>query len=304
MKKLFVKTAFAAALFCAASFCSPDLSSAWANQKKAAAKASAAKAKASETKKPADKAAGDVAKGDSPAAVIGGAPERGTEVAIPVPPSTATALPEVKGLDAQMVDALAPAPEDAPAESAPAVFPPKSGYIGSQEASRSSEPAPRADEDVAQKLIRLGNPNASSATEDPWGRVAMPTLGILAAIVGLALLWKFMVSRGGGLFASQDKLRVLGQQMIGPRSKVLIVEALGKKYLLGATNEHVSLIADLDFYGEGEDDDASAFAARPQARKSEATSTASGAAPDHDRDAEETADKIKERLKSLKKISK
>lgn len=233
-------------------------------------------------------------------------------VPVPLPPAEAIAAPQVKGLDAQMVNALAPAPQSdsqdpsaVPSDPAPTegAFPPKSGYIGAQE-SKAPEAAQPAEGALAEKLIRLGGTSGENKTADPLARVALPTLVVIALIAALALLWKFMVSRGSGLFASQDKLRILGQQMIGPRSKILIVEALGKKYLVGATHERVSLIADLDLFGTADEDSVPVFTPRAEPKRAETASMASGADQNPGFDAEETADKIKERLKGLKKISK
>jgi flagellar biogenesis protein FliO len=271
-----------------------------------------ASASASVTAKKSTKAAVVAAEKSAPAMETG--EDADSPVPVPVPPSEDTAVPQVKGLDAQMVNALAPAPQSVSQDpsvppSAPVptegAFPPKSGYIGAQE-SKTPEPSQPAEGGLTEKLIRLGGTSGRTQAVDPLERVALPTLAVIAAIAVLALLWKFMASRGGGLFASQDKLRILGQQMIGPRSKIIIVEALGKKYLVGATHERVSLIADLDLFGTADDESAPVFSPRSELKRSETAPMASGASqePDVAVSAEETAEKIKERLKSLKKISK
>jgi flagellar biogenesis protein FliO len=119
--------------------------------------------------------------------------------------------------------------------------------------------------------------------------------------------------------------------MISARSKILVVEALGKRYLVGATQERIQLLADLDFFAdgnEGESDDADFNQAlAPQTKKivkTMATEAAISSQATHAKPVQQnrasvsqqpivtarptqqtsgTAEKIREKLKTLKKLS-
>lgn len=73
---------------------------------------------------------------------------------------------------------------------------------------------------------------------------------ILAGMLfGLVYVWKYLQNKSFGIFPRNDQLKILAQQAVDQKSKILIVEALGKKFLVGATQERIQLLSDLDFYG-------------------------------------------------------
>lgn len=88
--------------------------------------------------------------------------------------------------------------------------------------------------------------NATSA-DAGYLKLTLWTLVVILVIAGLAAAMRYLQTKAG-LFPSNGKLKVISQQMVSTRSKILIVEALGKRYLLGATHENISMLADLDFF--------------------------------------------------------
>ncbi|OVE80824.1 hypothetical protein BVY03_05380 [bacterium K02(2017)] len=75
------------------------------------------------------------------------------------------------------------------------------------------------------------------------------TVGLGLVVFLLALVWKWLQKKSGGfLKKGKNDLSIVSQQMIGPKSKVIIIEAMGKKYLIGATDVNIQLLADIDFY--------------------------------------------------------
>lgn len=218
--------------------------------------------------------------------------------------SAASAQGDVPSPDAQMMGSLTASGVQAPKD--PASFPPKSDYILSQDATAAAGggSGSATTTNVAPQAPSQGVLDGVVGNANPLSRVALPTAGVVVLIVIVALLWRAFAGRSGGLFSNQGKLRILGQQIIGPRSKVIIIEAMGKKYLVGATHERVSLIADLDFYGSAEADTFPADVQRPQEPRDDGRVAApSEALREESFDAPDTAERIKERLKGLKKIS-
>lgn len=217
--------------------------------------------------------------------------------------SAASAQGDVPPPDAQMMGSLTATGVQTPKD--PANFPPKSDYISSQDASAAGGGSDSATApNVTPQASSQGVLDGVVGNANPLSRVALPTAGVVVLIVIAALLWRAFAGRSGGLFSNQGKLRILGQQIIGPRSKVIIVEAMGKKYLVGATHERVSLIADLDFYGSAEADTFPADVQRSQEPRDDGrVAVPSEALREESFDAPDTAERIKERLKGLKKIS-
>lgn len=178
-------------------------------------------------------------------------------------------------------------------------FPEKSEFIATQDQSKTK---PARLDDSPQSLVKKSD-------EPAYGQLIYSTLAIVAVIFALAFLWRFLQSKPMGLFPSQNgKLKILAQQMIGARSKVIILEALGKRYLVGATQENIQLLADLDFFEAAEQD-----LIGPEKQLSQETlaeslseeepgfteiSSPMGASLNSS-----VADKVKQKLKDLKKIS-
>lgn len=83
-------------------------------------------------------------------------------------------------------------------------------------------------------------------------------MGIATAILGLcvfllAALYKFIQTKSLKLFpGTQGQLRIVSQQAISTKSKIMIIEALGKRYLVGATEHNIQLLSDLEFFDAGE----------------------------------------------------
>lgn len=191
-------------------------------------------------------------------------------------------------------------------------FPSKADYI--------------ADESTSKGVF--SEDKAETGGEVNYVRMLVATLVIGGLIVLLAYLWKMLQTKSLRIFPkSPYPLKILSQQLIGARSRILIVEALGKKYLVGATPDRIQLLADLDLFGnEGsaeslrgeipdtmDEEAADTFSSRifsqvvpksldPVERKNpENSPEARAPAPLSER--EKAAMKIREKLKHLKKYS-
>lgn len=163
-------------------------------------------------------------------------------------------------------------------------------------------------------------PVDEAGTVGYWGMV-ISTLFVIGFIFLFVYLWKMVQTRTLRISRNNDPLKVLAQQTIGPHSKIVIIEALGKKYLVGATQERIQLLADLDLFGsegvplsrenpenEGEDD--SSFAARifshvNQTITAHEPAVQQAQSPSHANisEREKAVSRLREKLKSLKKFS-
>lgn len=177
------------------------------------------------------------------------------------------------------------------------------------------------------KIPFLDSKAGEEAGSVSYLRMIISTLVVVAFIFLFAYLWKMMQTRSLGIFPKNNyPLKVLSQQMIGPRSKIVIIEALGKKYLVGATQERIQLLADLDLFGtegvplpqenpENRDDgdhDEDSFASKifsqfnqtvqtPENRVTSQSMPSPSSTNISER--EKAASRIREKLKSLKKFS-
>lgn len=135
---------------------------------------------------------------------------------------------------AQEEKAEAPVLDDEPQVKTKDDFPLKATYI--------------EDEDQGRLVLEKKPDDTESGVS--FTRMILATLTICVLIVLLAWLWKVLQGRSLQLFPkSQYPLKILSQQMISTRSRILIIEALGKKYLLGVTPDRIQLLADLDLFG-------------------------------------------------------
>lgn len=104
------------------------------------------------------------------------------------------------------------------------------------------------DEDQGRLVLEKKSEEVDSGVN--FTRMILATLAICGMIVFLAWLWKVLQGRSLKLFPkSQYPIKILSQQMISTRSRILIIEAIGKKYLLGVTPDRIQLLADLDLFG-------------------------------------------------------
>lgn len=101
--------------------------------------------------------------------------------------------------------------------------------------------------------LLVPTPPKSEPTEFSYGamikKMSVSTLMIAGVVLVLAYIWKILRDKSFRIFPGNEvTLRVVSQQVIAPKSRILIVEAYGKKYLLGATQDHITLLSDIDFY--------------------------------------------------------
>lgn len=150
-------------------------------------------------------------------------------------------------------------------------------------------------------------------------KMGLMILVLVAVIFSLAFIWKFIQKKSGKLFKGQQAaLQIVSQQVIGPKSKILIVEALGKKYLVGATESQIQLIADMDFYEMGGDVEKSGTQSSSQSTFDFAHTLNKNTTPEKDsqykpkpkdegQSSEEVrsqaAKRIKDKLKQMKRLS-
>ncbi|MBF0104142.1 MAG: flagellar biosynthetic protein FliO [Deltaproteobacteria bacterium] len=144
-------------------------------------------------------------------------------------------------------------------------------------------------------------------------KMMFTTLALGVVVVLLALLWKWLQKKSGGLLMGGKgaELKIIAQQMISPKSRVLIVDALGKKYLVGATESNISLLADIDFYASSGEVEFGSIAekkyvSRAVADKTSASGTDQPAGADGTTLSGEQASaamRVREKLKGLKKLA-
>lgn len=67
-------------------------------------------------------------------------------------------------------------------------------------------------------------------------------------MLAAALIWvvAFMVKKDSAIRANNPHIRVLAQQPIGPRERVLVVNVLNRILVLGHTNNQINLLIELD----------------------------------------------------------
>ena len=143
---------------------------------------------------------------------------------------------------------LAKESEETPGDQAEPV---KAEHAESGIAEKTEKNFPARSEHAIKKSEQVLPFGTAPAAEAPsFLRLFVSTLVVVGFILLLAYLWRLLQSRNIRIFTKTDlPLRVVSQQLIGARSRILIVEALGKKFLVGATPERIQLLADLDLFG-------------------------------------------------------
>lgn len=149
-------------------------------------------------------------------------------------------------------------------------FPVKTGFIQQQDGTLTPTPVSGVQPDLGQKnvphqvpingiqngtsLAPVPAPSTTTAgvTDVSFSRIILSTFMVILAIAVMALIWKFLQSRNFSLGDKSGQLRVIAQHPISLRSKLMIVEALGRKFLVGATQDHIQLVSDLEIF-EGSD---------------------------------------------------
>lgn len=244
-------------------------------------------------------------------------------------------------VESQMIDSMLKTSEKS------GDFPAKANYISSEESVGAVPTEMKNDAVTAvstatvtpeatsvKKPVLVAKDSFSEATpykgpEVSYQRVILSTLTIVLLMTGLAYFWRYLQGKGGLFSGANGQLKILAQQPINVRSKILIIEALNKKYLVGATPERIQLLADLDLFSEGAAEqpempstslnDFDLQMAKNQTttqgtrvQKGPPTHTAVFSANDAKNDltaefetlgTESFAERIKEKMKNLKKIS-
>lgn len=164
---------------------------------------------------------------------------------------------------------------------------------------------------------------------DMMTKMGVTVLILAGVFLALATLWKFLQGKSGQVFKSKSSdLNIVAQQVIAPKSKILIVEAMGRKFLIGATEANIQLLSDMDFYStaESQDDLAQTFKSPIRSRTESQNTTQPiedasrqatafhamneyaqvqatvGHSESRSNVKKSAADRIKNRLKELKKI--
>ena len=86
-------------------------------------------------------------------------------------------------------------------------------------------------------------------------------LGLVALFLLIfAFIIKKIQNKNFSLLKRNQKINLISQQNIDAKSKILLVEVEGKKFLIGATPENIRLIADLEFFGDDNANETEAIA--------------------------------------------
>ncbi len=73
------------------------------------------------------------------------------------------------------------------------------------------------------------------------------TIVLVALIVGMAYVWRYLQGKTfSKMLGKPGKLKIVSEQIISQKSKLLVIDCFGKKYLLGATENNIQMLADID----------------------------------------------------------
>lgn len=126
-------------------------------------------------------------------------------------------------------------------------FPKKTDFIAKEDEKVDGELLTKPSE-VTSSLI-TAKPSEPLDLTDMFTKMGLSVLLLGVLVFALASLWKFLTNKSGKIFKpAQGSLNIVAQQMIAPKSRILIVEALGRKFLVGATETQIQLLSDMDFY--------------------------------------------------------
>ncbi|MCP5464777.1 MAG: flagellar biosynthetic protein FliO [Deltaproteobacteria bacterium] len=122
-------------------------------------------------------------------------------------------------------------------------FPEKTAYIQKEDSKEVVAETP-----VIPK-VKANKPEQVAGPMDGFKDMMMSTALLGGVVIFLGFLYKKISQKASGIKSSEAKsLKVVAQQAVGPKSKILIVEAKGKTFLVGQTESQIQLLSDLDFY--------------------------------------------------------
>lgn len=125
-------------------------------------------------------------------------------------------------------------------------FPQKSDFIANED-KKSGDVLPVTN----AKIFKANNPVEGKQTvslSSMFVKMISMTVVMVLVIMLLVSVWKLIQKKKSGLADGKNfGIKVLSQQFIGNKSKIIIIETLGKRYLVGATDSNIQLLADIDF---------------------------------------------------------
>lgn len=166
-----------------------------------------------------------------------------TDVVMPVATEDSTNQQPVQPVETKLEDSVISATLP------PSSFPDKTDFIKEQDEKQE-------DKVNTTGSVKAGNisnqvDNESLSQPPAYPNMILSTFMIIFAIVVLALVWKYLQSKNFRLGDASGKLKLIAQHPISIKSKLMIVEAMGKKFLIGATQDRIQLLSDLEYDGTG-----------------------------------------------------
>lgn len=98
---------------------------------------------------------------------------------------------------------------------------------------------------IAAAVLTLAAQNAlaQSSNAGSYAWVTGVTLFLAAALI---LLVAWLIRRGTSSILPQSQIRLLAAHALGPRERIVAVQAFGRAFLVGHTPSQINLICELD----------------------------------------------------------
>ncbi len=91
----------------------------------------------------------------------------------------------------------------------------------------------------------MAEPVAAAVPPDLWGSIVQ-SFGVLLLVLALLVFVLWLVKRYAalpGTGGAQGRIRVLGALHLAPKERVMLLDVLGEKILVGVTAQQVSFLA-------------------------------------------------------------